>query len=370
MPRSEQLMRLAAVVAQLILVIAVAIRDRLESPAFQQFPPWIGVAIVVHHLLPARLRLSFFAALSIGSVGIVLGNRPGDFDYAGALQRGLPLLLIGLGLISICHLPISFRNRVLGLLTAGVALIACRSGILQGALETVWPLLGALFMFRLIVYTYDIQHEKTWPPIDRILAYFFMLPNAFFPFFPVVDWRAFSRDYYNDDAISIYQRGLHWMTRGVLHIIFYRIVYYHFYIDPSQIADGESLFRYMSVELRALSPGLRAVPHIVGLLLLFGFNLPQTNHHYFLADSFSHYWRRVNIYWKDFMMKIFYTPVAFRLRGRGGAMPVVVGSAAAFLATWLLYAYQSFWLRGGLYFCRRTRCSGRFSASSHVNAAW
>jgi len=350
-PRSEQLMRLGAVVAQLVLVIAVAIKYRFESPAFQHFLPWIGVAIVIHHLLPARLRLSFFAALSIGSVGVVLGMRPGGFDYAGALQRGLPLLVIGLGLISICHLPISFRSRVLALLTAGAALIVCRSGIVfEGALETVWPLLGALFMFRLIVYTYDIQHEKTRPQVDRILAYFFMLPNAFFPFFPVVDWRAFSRDYYNDDAFSIYQRGLHWMTRGVLHIIFYRIVYYHFYIDPSQIADGESLFRYVLSNFALYLRVSGQFHMIVGLLLLFGFNLPLTNHHYFLADSFSDYWRRVNIYWKDFMMKIFYTPVAFRLRGRGGVMPVVVGSAAAFLATWLLHAYQSFWLRGGLYF--------------------
>ena len=350
-PLSARLLSLGAIVAQLILVIAVAIRYRFESPAFQQFLPWIGVAIVVHHLLPARFRLSFFAALSIGSVGLVLGIRPGGFDYAGALQRSIPLIAIGFGLIAICHLPFSFRIRVLTLLTAGLALIVCRSGIvLEGALETAWPLLGALFMFRLIVYAYDIQHEKKRPPLDRILAYFFMLPNAFFPFFPVVDWRAFGRDYYNDDAFSIYQRGLHWMTRGVLHIIFYRVVYYHFYIDPSQIADGESLLRYVLSNFALYLRVSGQFHMIVGLLLLFGFNLPVTNHHYFLADSFSDYWRRVNIYWKDFMMKIFYTPVAFRLRGRGGVMPVVLGSAAAFFATWLLHAYQSFWLRGGLFF--------------------
>jgi hypothetical protein len=89
---------------------------------------------------------------------------------------------------------------------------------------------------------------------------------------------------------------------------------------------------------------------IVGLLLLFGFNLPETNHHYFLAESFTDYWRRVNIYWKDFMVKIFYTPVAFALRDKGDVLPGVVGSAFAFLATWVLHAYQSYWLRGAMSF--------------------
>jgi hypothetical protein len=177
-----------------------------------------------------------------------------------------------------------------------------------------------------------------------------MLPNVFFPLFPVVDWKAFGRSYYNDDAMRIYQRGLHWMARGVLQIVFYRIVYYHFYVDASLIEDGSSLLRHLLANFALYLRVSGQFHMIVGLLLLFGFNLPETNHHYFLAESFTDYWRRVNIYWKDFMVKIFYTPVAFALRDKGDVLPGVVGSAVAFLATWVLHAYQSYWLRGAMSF--------------------
>ena len=50
---------------------------------------------------------------------------------------------------------------------------------------------------------------------------------------------------------------------------------------------------------------------MVGMLRLFGFNLPETHHRYFLAASFTDFWRRINIYWKDFMMKVFYYPMFF-----------------------------------------------------------
>ncbi len=56
---------------------------------------------------------------------------------------------------------------------------------------------------------------------------------------------------------------------------------------------------------------------IVGMLHLFGFNLPETHHSYFLASSFTDFWRRINIYWKDFMMKIFFYPAYFALSKRG-----------------------------------------------------
>ena len=51
-----------------------------------------------------------------------------------------------------------------------------------------------------------------------------------------------------------------------------------------------------------------------GMLHLFGYQLPETHHHYLLATSFTDYWRRINIYWKDFMVRIFFNPVVFRLK--------------------------------------------------------
>ena len=83
-----------------------------------------------------------------------------------------------------------------------------------------------------------------------------------------------------------------------------------------------------------------------GMLHLFGFQLPATHHRYLLATGFTDYWRRINIYWKDFMVRLFFNPVVFRLKRWPQPAALAVATMTVFLATWLLHAYQSFWLRG------------------------
>jgi hypothetical protein len=85
---------------------------------------------------------------------------------------------------------------------------------------------------------------------------------------------------------------------------------------------------------------------IVGLLHLFGFRLPETHHLYYLSSSFTDFWRRINIYWKDFMMKLFYYPTYFRLRKMGGTIAVILSTIVVFFVTWFLHSYQWFWIRG------------------------
>ena len=83
-----------------------------------------------------------------------------------------------------------------------------------------------------------------------------------------------------------------------------------------------------------------------GMLHLYGFQLPETHHNYLLATGFTDYWRRINIYWKDFMVRLFFNPVVFRLKRWPQPAALAVATVVVFLATWLLHAYQSFWLRG------------------------
>jgi hypothetical protein len=79
---------------------------------------------------------------------------------------------------------------------------------------------------------------------------------------------------------------------------------------------------------------------------MFGFNLPETHHLYFLATSFTDLWRRINIYWKDFVMKLFFYPTHFALRKIGTLRAMSVATLVTFLATWLLHSWQWFWIRG------------------------
>src|SRR6185503_21055695 len=62
--------------------------------------------------------------------------------------------------------------------------------------------------------------------------------------------------------------------------------------------------------------------------------------------SITDFWRRINIYWKDFMVKIVYFPVYFRYRRSGDLRAKVVATVCVFVVTWALHSYQWFWLRG------------------------
>jgi Zn-dependent protease len=83
-----------------------------------------------------------------------------------------------------------------------------------------------------------------------------------------------------------------------------------------------------------------------GMLHLFGYKLPETHHNYLLATGFTDYWRRINIYWKDFMIRVVFNPVAFRLKRRPRWASLTAATSAVFAATWVLHAYQKFWRRG------------------------
>ena len=85
---------------------------------------------------------------------------------------------------------------------------------------------------------------------------------------------------------------------------------------------------------------------IVGMLHLFGFRLPETNRFYFLASSLSDFWRRTNIYWKEFMQKMVFLPVVLGLRQRGDTASLVGATICVVGATWILHSYQWFWLLG------------------------
>lgn len=90
---------------------------------------------------------------------------------------------------------------------------------------------------------------------------------------------------------------------------------------------------------------------IVGLLHLFGFNLPEGNHHYVLRVRASRTSGAGLIFTgKDFMMKVFFYPLSFRLWKLGTTQARLDVTLIAFFATWALHAYQWFWLRGAALF--------------------
>jgi D-alanyl-lipoteichoic acid acyltransferase DltB (MBOAT superfamily) len=324
------------ILAELSLLVIALRQFQIESAALLRLAMLAFAGFAVHAVLPLRYRLPFFTLLSLGGIVLVFG-----------LAQGAWLIGLGVVLIAICHLPIAFGARVLILLGVGGLLAAQRAHWLPAPWsQAVWPILGSMFMFRLIAYLYDLKHEKPAFSPWRVASYFFLLPNVCFPLFPVVDYKAFRRNYFDADTYATYQTGVGWMARGVFHLILYRVVYYYLTVPVAEVKGGFDLAQFIVANFLLYLRVSGQFHFIIGMLCLFGFRLPETHHLYYLASSFTDFWRRINIYWKEFMQKVFYYPAFFRLKRFGTTQALIVSTIFVFFATWLLHAYQWFWLRG------------------------
>ncbi len=329
--------RIAAIAFELGLLILVIRVFAIESKALLWLMVLAFGGFVIHHALPLRLRLPFFSLLSVAGIGVILG--PASAAW---------LLFLGLAILAAAHLPIPFWPRVGVIIVLAAFFAAARVELLPVPFSpAIWPVLGSMFMFRLMVYLYDVYHQAAPFGFSRGLAYFFMLPNVCFPLFPVVDYKGFCRSHYNDEATRIYQTGIEWMFRGVIHLLLYRLVYQVFLVDPATITDAAGAARFAVATYLLYLKVSGSFHFIVGLLHLFGFNLSETNHLYLLSSSFTDFWRRINIYWKDFILKLFFNPLYFRFKKSMRApAALVTATILAFAVTWLLHSYQLFWIRG------------------------
>jgi D-alanyl-lipoteichoic acid acyltransferase DltB (MBOAT superfamily) len=329
--------RLVVLGIELVLLLALIRAYSIEGEAFFRIFALASVGFIVHALLPMPLRLPFFVLLCL--VGIVL-----LFGF----PQGAWLVGIGLLLILFAHLPVRFAVRLVLILATGVILAAFRARAFEPPWSPgIWPILGSMFMFRLIVYLYDLKNRTAPFDVWRSMAYFFMLPNVCFPLFPVVDYKIFSKGHYQADAFETYQTGVNWIFRGLTQLILYRVVYQYLSPDPAAIDSASAAALYL-VRPYLLYLRISGSFHLViGMMRIFGFNLPQTNYFYFLASSFTDYWRRINIYWKEFLQKIFFNPFYFRFkRDMSGTSALILATCIAFFATWVLHSYQWFWIRG------------------------
>ena len=318
-----------------LFVVAVECFE-IGGPGFLKISLLALAGFVVERALARRFRLPFFVALSLVGIAWVLGWQPAAW-----------LIAMGLAVLGICHLPISFPARIACLLAGTAVLAAMRVEALPVPWNVaLWPVLGSMFVLRTILYLYDLRHEgRSWSPAYA-LAYFFVLPNVCWPLFPLIDFKTFRRTHDRGEEEWVAQVGLRWMARGLVQLILYRAVYSYATIAPSEVTTIADLARFVVTSF-ALYLRVSGIFHVAaGMLHLFGFDLPETHHQYFLSSGVNDFWRRINIYWKDFMLKLFFYPAYFRLRRAGATTALVVATLYVVVMTWFLHACQWFWIEG------------------------
>ncbi len=337
-------LRFWAVGGYVALIVLALHTYTIESRSFTEFvAPLALFGFIINHYLPVALRRPFFLLLCFAGIFAVFGFI--------SLPAALGLIFGGLALVGICHLPIPMWARIAVLVACAAGLAAVRVGwFYAGWTAVIVTVLPSMFMFRLPIYLYDTASNKGPKDVWGRLSYFFMFPNLVFPFFPVVDFATFGRSYYNDEAIKIYQRGATFMLRGLIHLLLYRVIYTYFVLAPDDVHDPASFLQQI-VSNFGLYFRISGMFHLIaGLLLLFGFNLHETHSQFYFSNSFLDFWRRINIYWKDFMQKMFFNPSYMRFKRLGAShmTSVALAMGVVFFATWALHAYQWFWLTGTL----------------------
>lgn len=337
------------IVAQLALAIAAALLLRAVSPELATVMVACGVAFLLQAHAPAAWRDRLLLAASLVGGALIVARAQvvtGHFTRALLTASLFVVLLAALALLFLWVLrwKCAAKWRAAALLAIAAALAVARS---QGELlaEPQWQLVGALFMFRLLVYAYDVlsgKRQERW--IDG-LNYLFLLPAFHFLLFPVVDYATFKRSR-AADPWACAQRGIAWITRGLLQLAVYRLLYHRIAVSPDEVDSPWMLLRYVLPAYLMYTNVSGQFHLIVGLLHLQGWQLPETNRQWLLADSFTDFWRRINLYWKEFMVRVFWYPAWFRLRKSGERRATIVATILVFVATTLLHSWQTFWLRG------------------------
>ncbi len=344
--KASQIAQFWMVAVQVAFALGALMLFQIENRVFYHVvAPIIACGFIIHHHLSPGLRKPFFLAVGVGVFIAVFASTN--------LAAGLWLVGLALALFAILEAPIALWMRIALFVAAGVGFAAMRAG----HFETSWspvilPVLASMFIFRAAIYLYDRANGKGPDNIWQRLSYFFLPPNVVFPFFPVVDFATFGRTYYNDEAARIYQRGVTLILRGLIHLLLYRAVYHHGVLAPEQVSSGVDFMRFIVMNF-GLYLRISGMFHlIVGLVMLFGHNLPETHTRFYFSNSFVDFWRRINIYWKEFMQKMVFTPsfVRFNRAGLPHLGAIIAAMMIVFFCTWALHAYQWFWLRGTVLF--------------------
>jgi hypothetical protein len=330
------LRRFAMLALPLALLLGIFKLYTIEEPAFFTLACLVFGGFAVSYWLPFRYKEVFLIALSLAGSWVLLGPA-----IAGLLVAS------GLAMFSVIASRLGFRWKICILLGVFAGAVYGRLGGLIAIPRGLWPVFGSMFVCRMIVYLYDIKHTSGRPKARDYLSYFFLLPNYYFMFFPVVDYRTFRASFFKRDIHVVAQQGVWWIFRGVTHLLFYRLIYQaQASLSPPHVPVAAAVIA-KSVSAYLLYTRISGQFHIIaGMLCLFGYDLPETNHRYLLANSIADMWRRNNIYWKDFMVKVFYFPAYFKMRRQGDLRAQTLATALVFAATWFLHALQFFWLQG------------------------
>jgi hypothetical protein len=305
------------------------------SPLNNLLPLLFGV-FIIHFWLPIRYGLPFLAIASCVAAFFLL-------DPVSA--AGLILILIAFTIL--VRLNISFRLKVILSLIFIAGLFIARTGIVRVPfIAYAVPVAGSMLMFRAALVLYEHRYNKIKPTFIQDFTFLFLVPNLALPLFPLVDYKTFLRNYLPHDEVAIRQ-GISRIALAIIQLLLHRFIYIFLLPSSSTIHNAHDALAYITLSYIGILHFTGLLWLGAGYLGLLGFRLPAVFDNVFLVDSFGAIWRRINIYWREFLLKLVYFPLYFALRKKI-KRAVLITSLIVFGVTALLHGWQWFWLLGSM----------------------
>ncbi|MGZ3882982.1 MAG: hypothetical protein ACXVP0_15360 [Bacteroidia bacterium] len=321
--------------AGLFLVFFIMERFNLDYCSNILDLKWVTLAgFTVYVNVPSRYKLPAFSLIFMVCIYTVFTVVPATILF---------LILLSFFLIIQSQLKWGLKLLIVALMM--LFLLAVRANVLfMPRVALVVPFALAIVMFRGILLMYEVKYNPPSANSWFHLGYFFIFPNLAFLFFPIVDNKFFVKSFLNRPYREIYKRGLFYLLFGMFQITVYKVIHDHFLVQHTEHTIW-SLLRFTFVNYFMILKITGILTIAFGFLVIFGFNLPPLFGNFFLAPSFTDYWRRANIYWREFVIKIVYYPLYFRLKKKI-PQPIFVCVIIAFTFSYIFHSYQLFCING------------------------
>jgi hypothetical protein len=310
-----------------------------KNKGFDRVAVILSGAFCIYIFTPLKFRKLFLVVLAL-LVEIYL--------FGINISLGVTLFIIYF--VALTYVKHKTLRNVLVLMST-LVFMAITSKLIVLPFVRLVVMFGALFlMLRYIYLLYEINYFKIPPVFIDRLCYLFLIPNACFPLIPALSPVVYLSSFYNQPSEVSFRRGLNWITVGIIHLLIYRVIYLYFSPSPYEI-DGFGMWVWFILSSYSLIFRLSGLFYLaMGFLQLFGFNLPNIFNHVYFTTGFADLWRRVNLYWRAMMTRVFYYPLIFKLKKVNQKFVIWFVTLLMFGFTWLLHSWQWYWIKGTYYF--------------------
>jgi hypothetical protein len=295
----------------------------------------------IHYWLPFKIKEPFWFAFSL--IGTVVFTA----EIAGvqvALIAVALTVLVGLLIYGIFRSPLPYWLRVLGVAAVFGVFIgwgAFGKGIVRPP-AGFFAVFGSAFSFRIFPYLYEARYFKARPSLHDFVRYFFMMPGFKLQ---TVDFQKLGQSFYQRDINVVAQQGMRWIARGALQYTVWTFTHdkVHWVTSPNKHLSALGVLAHLCLVYTLYLSVSSRIHVFVGILHLFGYDLPEPYRWFAFAHSPLDFWRRANIYWKDIMLKVVFMPVYFSLRKRSDTVAKLLAITAVFVTTWFLHIWNDSW---------------------------